>query len=388
MHARVFVRGAGVTPVTRSHAASRLEDMAQTAIAQAVATSGITLDNVTCLVVGNMLAPVLQKQSQLATLIASSHAELNHVETVTVDAACASGGAALRQGVLAVRSGAHKNVLVLGIEQMSDPDHKHLLAPSLAQASHWETEGSLGQTFIGLNSMLTTEYVERHGYSSDEFFAFPSNAHHNATTSLHALFKKPLSRDDYLGSQALADNIRLFDACPTCSGCAALVLSSDGASSRDPVILASASRSDTIALKNREDLLELRALKLSAQAAFAESGLAHNHVGLYETHDAYSVMSALCLEAAGFCAPGQGVLMGKAGDIALDGRLPVSTFGGLKARGHPVGASGVYQAVEAWMQLTERAGRNQVAFAHSPRVAMMSSFGGAATTCVTHIMAV
>jgi len=382
-----FVRGVGLMPVTRSFHPPSFTQSAKQAISSCLSHAGVSTDKVTALIVGNMLSPILQKQSQLATLIAED-ANLVDVETLTIDAACGSGGQALRQGVLSILSGQHDYVLVVGIEEMSNPKDKSHLTQSLAQASHWAEEGSKGSTFISLNSLLTTAYLDRHGYSSDDFFAFAANSHANAVSAPHALLKKNISKEEYLSSKTLAANIRLYDACPTCSGCAAVLLSSTGALGQDPVILASESRTDTLNLSRRKDLLELRALKLSAEAAFAKADCAPKDVGLYEAHDAYSVMSALSLEAAGFCKPGEGMKLGQQGEIALNGSIPLSTFGGLKARGHAVGASGVYQAAEVYLQLTDSAGPlNQVAFKPGTRIGMMSSFGGAATSCATHLMA-
>ncbi|MCB0021301.1 MAG: thiolase domain-containing protein, partial [Anaerolineales bacterium] len=148
-------------------------------------------------------------------------------------------------------------------------------------------------------------------------------------------------------------------------------------------VVASAVGTDSLALSRRRTLLELEGAHLSAQRAYAQAGLKPADIDLFELHDAYTIITALSLEAAGFALPGEGVSLGQSGATALDGDLPIATMGGLKARGHPVGATGVYQLVEATLQLREEAGANQVQNAHT---AMTQSIGGTGATVVTHIL--
>jgi acetyl-CoA C-acetyltransferase len=182
--------------------------------------------------------------------------------------------------------------------------------------------------------------------------------------------------------------VRLFDASPICNGSAALVLASaeiaaDSAARPRVQIAGSATATAPLALARRDDPLRLRAVETSTRAALARAGVLRGDVDFFELHDAYTIMSVLTLEAAGFAAPGRGAYVASEGGIGIADELPLSTFGGLKARGHPVGATGVYQLVEAYQQLTERAGSNQVADA---RIGLVQNIGGTGATVVTHVL--
>ena len=392
------MRGWGWTPVT-AHGPTPLARLAVDAATGALTRARVRLDDVDALVVGNMCSPVLQRQSQVAALVATelqttttTATRSRCLETITTDAACGSGGAAVRLGSLLVRSGAARNVLVVGVERMTPlpllpaSENTPPIPQTLAQASHWDEEGSAGQTFVSLNSQLTRAYIERYNVDPDDFFGFARNAHANAVTAPHALLRKPVSKQTYASSKTLAPFIRLFDACPVCDGAAAVVLSQDGVVGQDVVLASTQTRTDSLSMRRRQDVLELRALREASAAAFAESSLSLRDVGVFEAHDAYSVMTALCLESVGFAAPGEAVGLARAGDVELGGRVPISTFGGLKARGHPVGASGVYQVAEIAAQLTGEAGDNQVR--SHPKAGLAVSLGGAATTVAVSLLCV
>ena len=189
----------------------------------------------------------------------------------------------------------------------------------------------------------------------------------------------------------VADPVNLFDGAPDADGAAALVLTSSERASDlvgQPVRIAgSAVATDTLALQDRDDLLYLRAAAISAQRAFDQARIARKDVDLFELHDAFTILSALTLEATGYAERGQGWQYASDGgaEISLRGRLPVSTFGGLKSRGNPAGAVGVYQAVEACLQLRGQAGDNQVAGAQT---ALIQNLGGIASTAITHILTI
>jgi acetyl-CoA C-acetyltransferase len=185
----------------------------------------------------------------------------------------------------------------------------------------------------------------------------------------------------------ICDPVSLLDSSPICDGAAAVVLAPLDAARAlcaAPVrIAASAIGTDTLALHDRRDPLVLDGAILSARRAYEHAGVGPQDIDLFELHDAFTIMAALSLEAAGFAEKGQGVRLALDGEIGVDGRLPVSTMGGLKARGHPVGATGVYQVVEVVQQLRGLAGKNQVKDA---RLGMAQSIGGSGATAVTHIL--
>jgi acetyl-CoA C-acetyltransferase len=241
-----------------------------------------------------------------------------------------------------------------------------------------------------MNAQLMQRYMDTYDVPAEVFNGFTLNAHHNARTNPYALFKDMEVTDELVSrSRVVVPPLRLFDAAPVCDGAAAVVLtrSSEARAYTDqPVkILGSAVATDWFRVSDRSDPLHLYAAARAAHKSFRKANVHRNDVDLFEVHDAFSIMACLALEAVGFAEPGQGWRLAAEGAIARDGRLPLATMGGLKARGHPVGATAVYQTCEIVQQLMGRAGPNQIPDA---RLAMLLSIGGAASTALTHLFGV
>ena len=345
------------------------------------------IETADALYVGNMLSGELTGQEHLATLIAD-FVGLRGIEAAKVEAACASGGAALRVGMMAVASGMAEVVIVAGVEKMSDTLPEDTTA-GLALAADQEYEVAEGATFLALNAMLMQRYMHEFGVSKRAFAPFPVNAHRNARNNPNAMFRMAISVEKYEQAAMVAPPVNILDSSPICDGAAALVLvpadraREFGRGQRIVRIAASASATDTLALHDRRDPLFLEAAYLSSHKAYAQAGMTTADIDLFELHDAFSIMSVLSLEACGFAARGRGVDLGESGAITLGGNLPITTMGGLKARGHPVGATGVYQVVEVVQQLRGEAGPNQLPRAD---VGMTQNIGGSGATVVTHIL--
>lgn len=378
----VLIAGVGQTPVTKDHN-DRGRYLGTAAVKEAIADAGIDPQRIGALYVGNMLSGILGNQQQLGGLIAD-YSGLAGLEAVTVEAACASGGAAIRLAYQAVAGGIHDVVVVCGVERMTQVDRESVTR-ALATAADWELEGIRGESFLSLNATLMRTYMQKHGVGCERFAPFSITAHRNARTNPKALFHKPLDLDTYLASRIVTDPIRLFDVSPICNGAAALVLVASEISEPGACvhIAGSALATAPLALARRADPLELTAVGTSTRRAMEQAGIGHRDVDLFELHDAYTIMTALTLEAAGFADYGAGLEFADEQRIGLGGELPLSTFGGLKARGHPVGASGCYQMVEAFLQLTERAGLNQV---QGASVALVQNIGGTGATVVSHVL--
>jgi acetyl-CoA C-acetyltransferase len=382
----VFIAGVGQTPVTKS-SPSRGRYLGVAAVKAAIADAGIEPHRVGALYVGNMLSGILASQQQLGGLVAD-YAGLGGIEAVTIEAACASGGAAARIAYQAVAGGIHDVVVACGVERMTHVE-RDTVTRALATAADWELEGVCGESFLSLNATLMRAYMERHGVAAERFAPFAFVAHENALTNPNALLHKPLDLATYRASRIVADPIRLFDVSPICNGAAALVFVAPHVArelSFGPRvrIAGSALATAPLALARRDDPLHLQAVTASTTAAMRQARIDHADVDLFELHDAYTIMTTLSLEAAGFAAPGRGLDFASTERVGLRGDLPLSTFGGLKARGHPVGASGCYQLVEGFLQLAERAGANQVA---GGAVALLQNIGGTGATVVTHVLA-
>jgi len=377
----VSIIGIGQTEV-REHWERSLRDLAISSITAALEDAGI--DRADALYVGNMLSGELTGQEHLATLIAD-FAGLRGVEALKVEAACGSGGAAVRMGYLAVASGLHDLVIVTGVEKMTDCENG-LVTEALAMAGDGDYEAMQGLSFVALNALLMRRYMHEYRMSHEDFAGFSINAHKNAARNPYAIFRRPITQEEFMSARMISDPINLLDSSPIGDGAAALILSPEDEAQRlcqKPVtIIASATATDTIALHNRDDPLFLKAAHESAQKAYTQAGVGPEDIDLFELHDAFTIMAALSLEACGFAERGQGVELAKNGEISLQGRIPISTMGGLKGRGHPVGATGVYQIVEVVQQLRGEAGANQV----NCHLGMAQSIGGTGATAITHIL--
>jgi acetyl-CoA C-acetyltransferase len=380
----VAIVGVGSTPVGE-HWETSLRMLAADAIRAAMADANIKA--VDALYAGNAYGATFSSQSQIGALIAD-YAGLKGIEAFTIDAADASGGAALRAGYLAVASGAVDTVMVVGVEKSTDSiAGARVKARNVSLDADYETVH--GATLTSLCAMLMRRYMYEHGVELSAFEGFSINAHRNGSLNRNAMFQNTLKPGGYVRASMISDPVNLFDGAPDADGAAAVILTTaDRAADMTPhpvIIAGSAAATDTFTLQDREDMLYLKAADLSAYKAYTQAGITTADIDLFELHDAFSILSVLTLEATGFASRGEGwKLAQNAGEaISLNGSLPISTFGGLKSRGNPVGATGVYQAVEAYLQLTRRAGKNQVTDA---QIAAIQTLSGTGVTAITHIL--
>ncbi|WP_119067983.1 thiolase domain-containing protein [Aggregatilinea lenta] len=378
----VSMVGVGQVPVGE-HWDMSLRQLALGAIQAAQADAGI--EQVDAVIVANALGGNLSGQNHLGALIAE-YAGLPGVEAYRVEAADASGGVALRQGYLAVASGAADTVLVVGVEKATDRTGTER-DTSLATVLDADFEAARGATPAGVAALLMQRYMYEYGVTLDQFEAFSVNAHANGALNPFAMYRNKLRPGAFAKAPVLAAPVNLFDSAPEGDGAAAVILTTTeralDAVPRPVRVRGSAMATDTLALHNRADLLFLRAVNLAAGRAYEQAGVRPGDVDMAELHDSYTILSALQLEAAGFAARGEGWKRAQEDGIGREGSLPVSTFGGLKARGNPLGATGVYQAVEIALQLRRVAGDNQVPNA---RLGLALSIGGIGSTAVAHIL--
>jgi acetyl-CoA C-acetyltransferase len=378
----VAVVGVGQTKVGE-HWGISLRHLALKAIQAAMADAEVR--NADALYVGNMLSGELEGQEHLGALVAD-FAGLRGVEAFKIEAACGSGAAALRMAYIAVAGGLADIVIAAGVEKMTDTLSPDTTA-ALAMAADADYEAAQGASFVTINALLMRRYMHEYGYEHQDFAPFAVNAHNNAVNNPYAMFRFPVSAKKFERARMICDPINLLDSSPICDGAAAVVLApADWAPNRPmaPVrIAASTVGTDTLAVHDRRDPLVLEGARLSTQRAYDRAGVGPADIDLFELHDAFSIMAALSLEAAGFAGQGDGLRLALDNEIGIDGQIPVSTMGGLKARGHPVGATGIYQIVEVVQQLRGLAGENQVADA---RLGMAQNIGGSGATVVTHIL--
>ena len=379
----VVIAGIGQTPVGE-HWDISIRELALQAIDRARADAGGLQPQ--ALYVANMLAAPLSQQAHLGALVAD-FAGLNGVEAVTIEAAGASGGAALRVGYLAVASGQVDAALVVGVEKFTDQVGGAIDA-ALSATGDSDFEAVQGLTPTAQAALLMRRYLYEFQAPRQAFGGFPLIAHANGAGNPHAMFQKAISAEAYAKAGLVSDPLNVFDVAPVADGAAALLLTRPellppGFPHAMVRLAGSSLVTDTLALHDRPDPLAFHAARLSVERACRQAGIKPEQVDLFELYDAYSIYAALTLEAAGMAERGQGWTLAQDGELSLQGSLPVATFGGLKARGNPGGATGVYQAVEAVLQLRGQAGVNQVPAA---RWAMIQALGGPASTAATHIL--
>jgi acetyl-CoA C-acetyltransferase len=380
---KVVISGFGQTAVGE-HWDISIRELAFYAIEKAMASNGGIKPQ--ALYMANMLAPALSKQSHLATLVAD-FVGLKGIGASTIEAAGASGGMAFRFGLMAVASGMVDSVIVVGVEKLTEQTSP-IVNSAFATNTDSEYEADQGLTPTAQAALLTKRYIYEYDVPDFAFSGFPIVAHQNGVNNENAMFRRSIKQETYQKAGIVSDPLNMFDVAPYADGAAAVILTRADLLSDDskiPMIgvTGSSAVTDTLALHDRQNPIKFIAAQESIEKVFYQSGLGQDDIDLFELFDAYSVFGALSLEAAGFAEAGKGWELAKNGRLSLDGKIPISTFGGLKARGYPGGATGVYQIVEAAIQLMGLAGGNQVKDAKN---ALVQSLGGPASTVVTHIL--
>jgi len=380
----IAIVGIGQTPVGE-HWDKSLRELAGEALMSALLDAG--RERVDGLFIGNMLSGMVNRQENLGALIAD-WVGLRGVEAFKVEAACGSGAASLRVAMMAVSSGEMDSAIALGVEKMTDTRGSDTTA-ALATAADADYEAAMGLSFVAINALVMQRYLYEYGWKHTDFAPFSINAHSNAMHNPFARLRETISEKDYHKARMVADPINLLDASPIGDGAAAVVvvpaqsLRTNGKGRPKVVIAGSATSTDALAVHDRPDPIWLSAAERSAQRAYAQAGVTPNDIDLFELHDAFSIMSALSLEACGFAERGQGPRLALDGEITPAGRIPITTLGGLKARGHPVGATGIYQIAEVVQQLRGEAGPTQI---DGAKTGMAQNIGGSGATIVTHIL--
>ena len=381
----VVIIGIGQTPVSECWEKS-IREITGEAIFSAIKDAGVsTVDGI---FIGNMLSGITNRQENLGTLIAD-WVGMQGKEAVKIEAACGSGAAALRLAIAAIGSGEMDFAIAAGIEKMSETTGGDTTS-ALATAADADYETIHGLSFVAINALIMKRYMHHYGWKHEHFAPFSINAHANATHNPNARLRSKITTDDYLKARMIASPINLLDASPTGDGSAAIVITTKDMLSRVDLykksiikIIASSSATDFLAVHDRNNPLWLTASEKSAKKAYAQAGIQPMDVDFFELHDAFSIMAALSLEACGFVEQGKAPLIALEDDIRITGKIPISTMGGLKARGHPVGATGLYQIVEAVEQLRGNAGDLQV---ENAKIGMAQNIGGSGATAITHIL--
>ncbi|MDI9395497.1 MAG: thiolase domain-containing protein [Euryarchaeota archaeon] len=365
-----------------------LRDIVVEAGIGAIQDSSVSGKDIDALYIGNMSGGRFIDQEHIGALIAdySGLSRNLHVPATRVEAACASGGLALRQAIMSVASGYSDIVVAAGAEKMTDVGSDEA-SSALAAAADREWEGMAGATFPGLYAMIARLHMHRYGTTSEQLAEVAVKNHRNGCLNPIAQYKHAITVDDVLNSIMVADPLHIFDCSPITDGASALVLAPAEIArkySDTPIyIKAIAQASDTIALHDRRDITTLDASVVAAKRAYSMAKLAPEDIDLVEVHDCFTIAEICAIEDLGFAEKGKGGVVTENGETAIGGRIPVNTSGGLKACGHPVGATGIKQAVEIVTQLRGDAGKRQV---EGAEYGMTHNVGGSGATAVIHIL--
>ncbi|HPE64075.1 MAG TPA: thiolase domain-containing protein [Methanothrix sp.] len=382
----VSIIGAGCTRFGERWDDSLRDLVVETGI-KAIEDANVVGEEIDGLYVGNMSGGRFIEQEHIGALI-SDCAGLSrlHVPSTRVEAACASGGLALRQAVLAVASGYSDVVIAAGVEKMTDVTGG-VAADALAAAADREWECFFGATFPALYAMIARLHMHRFGTTREELAAVAVKNHHNGRMNPISQYQMEITVDKVLKSPLVADPLRVLDCSPITDGAAAVVLAPTEVASKysdAPIkILAAAQASDTLALHDRREITTLDASVHAARKAFGQAGLVPKEIDLAEVHDAFTIGEIVAIEDLGFVEKGEGGRATEEGLTAIGGKIPINTSGGLKACGHPVGATGIKQAYEMVLQLRGEAGERQV---DGAEVGLTHNVGGCGGTALVHIM--
>ncbi len=350
--------------------------------AAAEALHNANADHVDDIFIGNMSGGQFVGQEHLGPLMADQLG-MSGVAATRVESACASGGAALRQGFVAVASGMSDLVLATGVEKMTDGAD---VTNVLATAADQENEVYHGITFPGLYALIARAYMEAHGTTEEDLAWVAVKNHRHGAMNPKAQFRREIEVDDVLQSTMVASPLRMLHCSPVSDGAAAVLLCplDQAAKYTDkPVkIVGSGMATGPMALADRDDPAVLDAVGKSAARAYEMAGVSPESIQVAEVHDCFSIAEVCCIEALGFVCAGEGGQAARGGVTALGGRIPVNTSGGLKSKGHPVGATGVAQAIEIFEQLRGEAGARQV---EGARLGLTQNMGGSGASSVVHI---
>lgn len=346
------------------------------------ALSSARADHLDAVFIGNMSAGQFVGQEHIGPLLVD-HLGMAGVAAGRVESACASGGLALRTAFVEVASGMSDLVMAAGVEKMTD---SYDVTEVLATASDQELEAYHGITFPGLYAMIARAHMEQHGTTEEDLSWVSVKNHRHGALNPKAQFPFEVTLEEVMRSSMVADPLRLLHCSPVSDGAAAVLLcpldQAKKYTDRPVRIRASGLATGSMALADRKDMAFLDSVQLSAQRAYKMAGLTPADMHLAEVHDCFAIAEICCIEALGLVASGKGNSAARTGETALGGRIPVNTSGGLKAKGHPVGATGIAQAIELCEQLRGEAGARQVKGA---RIGLAQNMGGSGASSVVHI---
>ena len=351
----------------------------------AIRDANMNGEDIDAMYIGNMTGGLFVGQEHIGSLIAE-HSGLTPIPATRVEAACASGGLALRQAIMAVASGYYDRVMAAGVEKMTDVVDA---TPAIAAAADREWEAQQGVTFPSLYALMAKRHMYEYGTTREQIAGFAVLGHKNGALNPKAQFQREISVDAVLNSTKVASPLNILDCSPVSDGAAAIIVCPADEAHKytdTPIyIRASTQASATISLHNRKSLTTIPSTIFAAKKAYDMANLTPKDMDMAEVHDCFSINGLIAIEDLGFFEKGKGGQAIEDGLIERDGDIAVNPSGGLKARGHPLGATGIAQAAEITWQLRQEAGKRQVSDATS---GITLNIGGTGGTAAIHILSV
>jgi acetyl-CoA C-acetyltransferase len=376
----VYIIGVGMTKFGELWDKS-LRDLFVEAALNAIENAGV--DHIESMYIGAMSPGLFVGQEHISALLADYLGNFG-IPAAHVESACASGGVAVRQGYFEVASGASDIVLAGGVEKMNDGAD---VTFALATASDQEYEAFHGVTFPGLYAMIARAHMEKYGTTREQLADVAVKNHEHGLKNPNAQFRMAIKRESVMKSTLVADPLGLLDCSPVTDGAAAVIVCSEEVAKKSgkPLvkIRTSAQATDFAALHSRKDLASLPSVGLAAQKAFKDSDLKPEDLDVIEVHDCFTIAELVVTEELGICERGKSGEAVESGMTRLGGKIPVNTSGGLKSKGHPVGATGVAQIIEIVEQLRGESGERQV---EGARLGLAQNMGGSGGSSVIHIL--
>ncbi len=364
-----------------------LRELAVDAARAAMTDAGV--DHLDSLYIGCMSGGLFVGQEHIGALTAD-YLGMPGLPALRVESACASGGLAVRQAFAEVAAGLADIVMAAGVEKMTDCSGDEATA-ALATAADQEYEVFHGATFPGLYAMMAHAHMHKYGTTRQMLTAVSVKNHHNGSMNPNAQYPFKVKPETVENSVMVADPLRILDCSPITDGAAAVIVCSEEVARKlgKPYIrvTGSAAGTDSLALAQREDITTIRSATLASQKALAMAGKKIEDIQFAEVHDCFTIAEIMVAESIGRYEPGKAGPAFVAGESALDGTFPINPSGGLKSKGHPVGATGVAQIVEIYKQLTGQA-ENGRQIPSRPKVAMAHNMGGSGASSVVHILEV
>ncbi|MBI4453070.1 thiolase domain-containing protein [Candidatus Woesearchaeota archaeon] len=348
----------------------------------ALEDAGLSERDIDMIVTGNMCSSTFSGQSHLGSM-ASEILNIN-VPSIRVEAACASGSVAIRQGIHAINSGEADIVMVNGVEKMTDVQTRQATT-GLMGAGDEEWEGTQGLTFCGLYAMMARAYMHKYSLTREQLALVSVKNHKHATLNPIAHFHNEITVDQVINSSIIADPLTLLDCSPITDGSASIILASEEVAKKceKPVwIIGSGQANDTLSLHARKSLTEITATTQAVQRALLQAKIGIDKVDVTEVHDCFSIAEVMAIEDLGLIPRGEAGKIMEEGQTYFDGKIPINSCGGLKACGHPIGATGIKQAWEIVKQLRGEAGKRQVKGA---QIGLTHNVGGTGSTVVVHV---